>query len=64
MTDAPELTKEQLAELLIQGIESLGLDTDEELDKLEAMPPVKRAFAIQEFQVAGLAARMDKLPGA
>jgi len=62
MTD-PEFTRQQQAELLVQGIEASGLNVDAELAKLEAMTPAAKALAVQEFQLAALAAGLDKLPG-
>jgi hypothetical protein len=58
----PELTALQQAELLVHGIEATGLDVDAELDRLGHMSPVASALLVQEYQLAALAARADKLP--
>jgi Domain of unknown function (DUF397) len=63
MSNEPDLTAQQKAELLIQGIEALGLDVDEEFDRLGSLTPVECAFAVQEYQLAAIAGRMEKLPG-
>jgi hypothetical protein len=55
MSTEPELTDEQKAELLVAGIEAMGLDVDKELGRIHAMPPgYGRASAIQEYQLAAI----------
>jgi hypothetical protein len=59
------LTDRQKAELLIRGIEVTGLDVDQELERIGAMPGgFDREMTIAEYQMAALSARMDELPGA
>ena len=63
MTGVPELTRKQKAELLIQGIEALGLDVDAELERIGGMAPgYERASLIQDYHLAALSARAGKLP--
>ena len=58
-----ELTPRQQAELLLDGIEASGLDAGTAFRALASMDPVKRAFAVQEYQLIGLGNRMAGLPG-
>lgn len=57
-----EPTRLEQAELLVDGIRASGLDVDEALSQLDALPSVERAFAVQEYQLIGLADRMAGLP--
>lgn len=63
MNDTPDLTRAAAAALLVQGIEASGLDVDAELDRIGTLPAVDQAFTVQEYQLAALAARAEKLPG-
>jgi hypothetical protein len=59
--DAPELTREQKAELLLAGIRAAGLDVDAELDRLGTLPAGESIRAMDDYQLLGLSARLDKL---
>ncbi len=59
-----DLSDEQKAELLIQGIEAAGFDFDEECERIRALPTAfERFMAISEHQMAAISARASKLPG-
>jgi hypothetical protein len=57
------LPDEAAAEQLIQGIEVHGLDVDAELDRLDGLPSSARASTITEYQLAALAARIERTWG-
>lgn len=59
----PELTSLQKAGLLVVGIESAGLDADAELDRIAVLPPGEYVAAMDDWILAGISARSDKLPG-
>jgi hypothetical protein len=58
-----ELTNQELAGLLSEGIEACGLDVDAELDRVDNLSPAERVTVIDDDQLAAMAVRMGRLPG-
>ena len=57
------LTNQEPAGLLIEGIEACGPDVDAELDRIDNRSAAKRVTVRGDYQLAAMAARMDRLSG-
>jgi hypothetical protein len=58
-----ELTNQELAGVLSEGIEARGLEVAAELSRIDNLSLAERVTVIDDHQLAAMAVRMDMLTG-